>query len=148
MEKIIVGVDGSATAANALRWAVDHADDDDVIVAAIAWSIPAVGGLELPVASLAQFEISANRAVKEAVTALDLDEGEPSVETRTVAGDARTVLSDLSGDADLVVVGSRGLGTMQRAFLGSVSDYVVHHAKCPVVVVPPATAAHRSRSAS
>ncbi|VDK70758.1 unnamed protein product [Dibothriocephalus latus] len=38
----------------------------------------------------------------------------------------------------LVILGSRGVGTMRRTFLGSVSDYVVHHINVPVVVVPPA----------
>lgn len=40
--------------------------------------------------------------------------------------------------ADLVVVGSRGMGTLRRTFLGSVSDYCVHHNHTPIVVVPPA----------
>ncbi len=135
---IIVGVDGSATAAKALRWAVDHAETDDTIVVATAWSIPAAGGLEFPVASLAEFEISANRVVKEAVAALDLGDDGPSIETKVVSGHAGSVLSDLSADADLVVVGSRGFGAVRSALLGSVSNFVVHHAKCPVLVVPPA----------
>ena len=37
--------------------------------------------------------------------------------------------------ADLVVMGSRGLGGFKRAFMGSVSDSVVRHAHCPVLVV-------------
>lgn len=36
--------------------------------------------------------------------------------------------------ADLVVIGSRGLGTIRRSILGSVSDYVVKHVHCPVLV--------------
>jgi nucleotide-binding universal stress UspA family protein len=39
--------------------------------------------------------------------------------------------------ADLIVVGSRGLGGVRRALMGSVSDSVVHHAHCPVLVVRP-----------
>ncbi|KAK9156958.1 hypothetical protein Scep_003532 [Stephania cephalantha] len=38
---------------------------------------------------------------------------------------------------DLLVLGSRGLGSLQRTFLGSVSDYCAHHAKCPVLIVRP-----------
>ncbi|PAA90072.1 hypothetical protein BOX15_Mlig020566g1 [Macrostomum lignano] len=38
--------------------------------------------------------------------------------------------------ADLLVMGSRGLGTVRRTVLGSVSAYVVHHSSVPVVVVP------------
>lgn len=39
--------------------------------------------------------------------------------------------------AKLVVLGSRGLGAVRRTFLGSVSDYVVHHCHVPICVVPP-----------
>lgn len=37
--------------------------------------------------------------------------------------------------ASAVILGSRGLGAFKRAFLGSVSDYVVHHCPAPVIVV-------------
>ncbi len=37
--------------------------------------------------------------------------------------------------ADMIVIGSRGLGGFQRLLLGSVSDGVVHHAHCPVLIV-------------
>lgn len=39
--------------------------------------------------------------------------------------------------ADIVLIGSRGVGTLRRTFLGSVSDYCVHHTHIPVVVIPP-----------
>ena len=36
--------------------------------------------------------------------------------------------------ADMIVMGTRGMGTIRRTIMGSVSDYVVHHAPCPVIV--------------
>ena len=39
--------------------------------------------------------------------------------------------------ANLIIMGSRGLGLIRRTILGSVSDYIVHHASTPVIVVPP-----------
>ncbi|KAL5708925.1 hypothetical protein ACHQM5_019668 [Ranunculus cassubicifolius] len=43
---------------------------------------------------------------------------------------------------DMVVVGSRGLSKLKRAFLGSVSDYCAHHVKCPILIVKPPKATY------
>ncbi|KAJ7386700.1 hypothetical protein OS493_006711 [Desmophyllum pertusum] len=49
------------------------------------------------------------------------------------------VICKLAADekAQFIIMGSRGVGTLRRTFLGSVSDYCVHHTHIPVVVVPP-----------
>ena len=40
-------------------------------------------------------------------------------------------------DVGCIVIGSRGLSAVRRTFVGSVSDYVLHHARVPVTIVPP-----------
>ncbi|GAA53263.1 universal stress protein [Clonorchis sinensis] len=48
------------------------------------------------------------------------------------------IIKALGGhNGDVIVMGSRGLGVIRRTFLGSVSDYVLHHSHVPVVIVPP-----------
>ncbi|KAF8398035.1 hypothetical protein HHK36_016961 [Tetracentron sinense] len=60
-------------------------------------------------------------------------------ETMILDGDPKDMICHAAEQihADLLVVGSRGLGKIKRAFLGSVSDYCAHHAKCPVLIVKP-----------
>ncbi|KAK6131639.1 hypothetical protein DH2020_034653 [Rehmannia glutinosa] len=61
--------------------------------------------------------------------------------TSVLEGDPKEMICDVAEQmhVDLIVMGSRGLGKIKRAFIGSVSDYVIHHAKCPVLVVKPPT---------
>ncbi|CAN8259677.1 unnamed protein product [Cochlearia groenlandica] len=60
-------------------------------------------------------------------------------ETLVLEGDAKDMICQAVEQmhVDLLVVGSRGLGKIKRAFLGSVSDYCAHHAKCPILIVKP-----------
>jgi len=56
------------------------------------------------------------------------------VETRDGSAGHSIVERAEKEQADLIVTGSRGLGVIRRTILGSVSDYVLHHAKIPVLV--------------
>ncbi|KAI9090746.1 hypothetical protein K1719_028599 [Acacia pycnantha] len=60
-------------------------------------------------------------------------------------GDPREVICEAAEkmQVDLLIMGSRGLGTFKRAILGSVSDYCTHHAKTPVLIVKPHMELHR-----
>ncbi|XP_062166688.1 uncharacterized protein LOC133873003 isoform X1 [Alnus glutinosa] len=60
-------------------------------------------------------------------------------ETLILKGEPKDMICEAAEQmhVDLLVVGSRGLGTFKRAILGSVSDYCAHHAKCPILIVKP-----------
>lgn len=91
------------------------------------------------IAGDAQKVEEARQAAEEAVAQVTMEIGEdkhPQVTVRAINGFAAQAIIDASAEADLVVVGTRGGGGFPHLALGSVSSQVVHHAKCPVVVVP------------
>lgn len=75
----------------------------------------------------------ADVVLRETIAALDLAD---TTETRVVSGDPGQALCDLAAelDASVLVAGSHGRGGIKRAILGSVSDHLVRHAPCPVVL--------------
>jgi len=68
--------------------------------------------------------------------AAGLGAASPAIAVKVVNGLPAGELIDASEHADLIVVGARGQGGFARLMLGSVSDQVVRHGKCPVAVVP------------
>jgi nucleotide-binding universal stress UspA family protein len=137
--RIVAGVDGSPSALAALRWAVRQAQrTGGTVDAVIAWQFPATGNFGwAPVSAIddLDFESIAKHTLDQAIGSLgELAAGVP-VRPLVVQGLPAQVLLDASDGADLLVVGSRGHGGFADALLGSVSQHLVHHASCPVVVM-------------
>lgn len=133
---VVVGVDGSEGSKGALRWAADYAHRAGGRVLAVgAWQYPAMYygyAVVLPDDDLAA---ETERTVRATIVEVLGAEPDVPVETRIGQGPAAGVLLDAATSADLLVVGSRGHGAFTGMLLGSVSNHVVHHAQCPVVVV-------------
>ena len=144
MPGVIVGVDGSDHSRYALRWAMQEAVLRHVPMTVLTVHPgpvrPATGiywGLRTyPETS---FDPDLVRtAVQEFVdkVAGEIGGTVPEVTVSVATGDAAEELVRASRDANMVVVGSRGGGGFARLLLGSVSSQVMHHAECPVVVIP------------
>ncbi|MER5323795.1 universal stress protein [Streptosporangium roseum] len=135
--EVVVGFDGSAHAAEALEYAFEEAARRGARLHAIhAWQMPVLGQGATLYAPLVE-EILATEERVAADTLRPWREKYPQVEVKetVVCGHPVAVVCEASEAADLAVVGSRGLGRLGSAVLGSVSHGVLHHARCPVAVV-------------
>ena len=134
--RIVVGVDGSVSSKSALRWAIRQAELTGAVVdAVIAWHYPGEYGYPTPIADDANYEELATKVVTDAIAEVSGLDGPVQIRPRVVEGNPATVLLTVSAGAELLVVGSRGHGGFVEALLGSVSQHIVHHAMCPVVVL-------------
>lgn len=143
--RILLPVDGSAFSEAAIdevaRRPWPPGSEVRIITAA---ELPVIIGLEPWAATPIYFEQlegavrdSANAVVENAVTRLKSKETPLRVYCAVIQGTAKEVIVEEAErwGADLIVMGSRGLGAWSRLFLGSVSNAVVHHAKCSVEIV-------------
>lgn len=141
-EDVIVGVDGSPGSNTAVRWAAVrarhtggrlrllHAYTVPITVPAMSLAGEPPYSVDLVDYARAGEGVLATAQATVRSFATDLD-----VSTELLVGGASQVLIDASARADLVVVGSRGLGGFAGLLLGSVSVQVSGHAHCPTVVV-------------
>lgn len=150
MAGIVVGTDGSPSAQRAVRWALGEARLRGAPLTLVhAWLAPLMAALPEPWAigsptfgpsdeQVYEGLRSAARSVLDAAVA-EARRLEPGLDVRGELVEARPAeaLLEAAGDADLLVVGSRGHGGFAGLLLGSVSSQCAHHAPCPVVVVPP-----------
>ncbi len=128
----VVGVDGSAHSVAAVDLAFEEAALRGAQLRALyVWHPPLLGALDEDAAVR-----ECRRVLSETVAGRA---GRyPDVELRpdVVRGHPVQVLSDASADAVGLVVGTRGHGGFTGMLLGSVSQGVLHHARCPVITVP------------
>lgn len=117
----------------ALRWAATQASLTQASLEAVTtWRFPTSYGF--PVMPDVDLSRDVTKVLEVTLTEV-LGEEAAYVGQRTVEGHPARVLLDAAKGAELLVVGSRGHGGFTGLLLGSISEYVVTHAPCPVVVV-------------
>lgn len=138
---ILIAVDGSAESDAAVRWAAREAVLREAPVTlmhviapvVVSWPIAPVEG------SIVEWqEDNARHVIEQAQKTLlaNISDAEPpAVRTEVKYTGIVPQLLAAAKEAQMVVVGSRGMGAVGRAILGSVSSGLVHHASCPVAVV-------------
>jgi nucleotide-binding universal stress UspA family protein len=130
----VVAVDASQGAQVALGWAVARADRLAPLRPVMAWEYPAQAfappPIGWPVAPAEEMQAASETALEAILSPYE------DLQGVVVEGRAAAVFEELSHDADLVVVGSRGHGGFRSAILGSVSSSVANHAACPVAIIP------------
>ncbi|MGO9157367.1 universal stress protein [Mycobacterium sp.] len=145
---IIVGVDGSSVSKLAVDWAARDAAMRNIALTVVNVQDPPMlltkptpftfgGGMSMAPGYLEWQQDAGREILNDALKIVeDATKGSPiEVTSEMVNGPAVRTLVDLSKEAQLVVVGSRGRGELARVLLGSVSTGLVHHAHCPVAVI-------------
>lgn len=148
--RILVGVDGSADGLRAVRYALREAlaSDSDL------WIVHAVDDTALSsdlwsiVIPLQKLEEIGRGFVQDALDVVAAEGFPPDrVTSEVVVGPPGDVLSRMSGEADLLVVGRRSMSGLERMFVGSTSVAVAGHATCPVIVISASSTPDRTGDA-
>jgi nucleotide-binding universal stress UspA family protein len=145
---IVVGIDGSPGAQHALEWAITEAAVRKTSLHVVhVWEPPApISGIGSIIAPLEAepYERHAKHVLEESISRAlaQLGGSPPMIVPTLVRGYPPTELLDATKGAQLLVIGTRGLGEFRAWLLGSVSQECLHRADCPVAVVP-----HRTKGA-
>jgi len=147
---VVVGVDGSAEAQEALRWALAEGRLRRAPVRVVhAWTFGYIGSsaegylygdgwinpYDSPGVDLNDLHSAAEELLERSLADVGEEATGVEIERVVVQGAAAALLVSAAAPGDLLVVGSRGHGGFVGLLLGSVSQQCVHHASCPVVVV-------------
>ncbi|MCW2640742.1 MAG: UspA domain protein [Dactylosporangium sp.] len=137
--RIVVGIDGSESSKHALRWAIRQAELTGASVDALnAWEIPLYAGVAPMIETGADIDAltkAGEQVLTETLAEVAGDHPPAVIRTRVVQGHPALALLQAAEGAELLVLGCRGYGGFVGTLLGSVSQYCVLHAACPVVVI-------------
>jgi nucleotide-binding universal stress UspA family protein len=127
---VVAGVDGSPESQDALTFAFEEAALRDIPLVAVCALTDAPGRI----GGAARMEEGFSRLM----TTREKEHPEVTVLRQVIFGTPRSGLLTAAAEAQMLVVGARGLGGLEGMSLGSVAGALVHHSPCPVVVVHPA----------
>lgn len=141
--RIVVGTDGSETAGQAVRQAIDLAKLSGATLSIVSAYEPVskrrVEGEKLDAPADVQYGINPREDVNLVLDTAAAEARKEGVEVQThpVEGDpADAILNAAEGSkADLIVVGNKGMTGARRFLLGSVPNNISHHAPCSVMIV-------------
>lgn len=137
METIVVGVDGSESANGALEFAAAEAALRGAQLRLVcAWEVHPALYAGPQTDSIDSLRLIAEQVAREAVATVERQHPELECEGVALEGQPADVLTQEGENADMIVVGTRGQGGFASLLLGSVSQQVIQHANCPVLVVP------------
>jgi nucleotide-binding universal stress UspA family protein len=135
---LVVGVDGSPEARSALDWALRRGSALEAtvrVVTAYSWPGPSWHHPNSPPEERARAHRVQQREIEAVLAEID---DPPPIQDWVVEGAPGNVLIEAARDADLLVVGSRGLGRVARTLLGSVAEECIRRGHIPVLVMPAA----------
>ncbi|XP_052795506.1 universal stress protein Slr1101-like isoform X4 [Mya arenaria] len=142
-KNVLIAMDGSKHALYAFEWYAKNLyhPDDNVIMAHCAEpgvNIPPTTMMTGNTAMVDSLLEQHERNAKETLQTIDAAAGKHNIKhvlerLHGPPGEAIVKAAD-SQNADMIVAGSRGFGTLRRTIMGSVSDYIVHHSKVPVMI--------------
>ena len=141
--RIVVGTDGSETAAEAVRQAVDLAKLAGASLSIVSAYAPIperkVKDQQRDAPADVQYELGPREDVNLVLDAAAADARKEGIEVQThpVEGDPAEAILNVAEEtkADLIVVGNRGMTGARRFILGSVPNNISHHAPCSVIIV-------------
>jgi nucleotide-binding universal stress UspA family protein len=135
--RILVGVDGSEGSRKALRWSIGQAAARGAVLQpVIVWQRTFDYGRQSYWPVDEEIAADARKRLEAVVAEVAGRDRAVEIDPLVVEGDPGETLCTMSGDADLLVVGSRGHGGFAALALGPVSIKCAHHSRCPVVIVP------------
>ncbi|XP_045216247.2 universal stress protein Slr1101-like isoform X1 [Mercenaria mercenaria] len=142
---VLIAIDGSKHAENAFKWFAEHIynkDTDNVMLAFCAEmdaKLPTAALMGSP-ATIHALREEHEKSVKKVFQTFEKLANEYNVEHKLERVDhphrpgEAIIKAAEQQDVHLIIAGSRGLGTVRRTILGSVSDYIIHHSHVPVII--------------
>ncbi|NLT38510.1 MAG: universal stress protein [Methanomassiliicoccus sp.] len=135
MKRLLVCVDGSKYSEEAVRYAVDIAKKLDATITLIfVWTPPASAGQRMNIPyDIPDSEMERLKGAREILDAA----GMRCNVVEAIGNPAEEILDEARKGYDQVILGSRGLGSVERFLLGSVTGRVSHHITIPMTIIPP-----------